>query len=46
MTIHFGTQALNRYARGKELIDCIPDAESMNWLEIETVHKKIWLRLN
>jgi len=45
MTIHFGKYALRRYAKGTELIDCIPGAESMDWIDIDVESKNIDLRL-
>jgi hypothetical protein len=45
MTIHFGKYALRRYAKGTEMIDCIPGAESMDWIDIDVESKNIDLRL-
>jgi len=44
-TIHFGKQSLSNYAKGKELIECIPESET-NWIEIDIVNKSIDIKLN
>ncbi|MCB9355343.1 MAG: hypothetical protein H6575_12315 [Lewinellaceae bacterium] len=45
MTIRLGKQALSRYAKGTAMIDCIPDAGSMDWIDIDTKRKEIEIRL-
>ncbi|MEH6765710.1 MAG: DUF4157 domain-containing protein [Aequorivita antarctica] len=45
MTIRFGQYALRRYAKGTEMIDCIPSSDSMNWIDIEPENKRIEIRL-
>jgi hypothetical protein len=45
MTIRFGKYSLRRYAKGTEMIDCIPSSDSMDWIEIEPENKKIEIRL-
>ncbi|MEP7321745.1 MAG: hypothetical protein ABI761_07490 [Saprospiraceae bacterium] len=45
MTIHFGKYSLRRYARGNELIDCIPSIETMDWIEIDPVKRTIVVKL-
>lgn len=39
MTKKFGKYSLRRYAKGKNLIDCIPGEESMDWIDID-INKK------
>jgi hypothetical protein len=39
-TIHFGKYSLRRYANGTSIIDCIPSADTMDWIEID-VKKKL-----
>ncbi len=45
MTVRFGKDSLRRYAEGKSLIECIPGAERMDWIDIEIDKKTIELRL-
>ncbi len=45
MTIQFGKYSLRRYAKGTNLIDCIPSEESMGWIDIDIENKKIQVRL-
>jgi len=45
MTIKFGKYSLRRYASGANLIGCIPDSSSMDWITIDTNNKTIELRL-
>lgn len=35
MNIKFGKHSLRRYAKGTKIIDCIPDSDSINWIEID-----------
>jgi hypothetical protein len=46
MTIRFGKYSLRRYAKGTNLIDCIPSEETMDWIDIDTENKIIEIRLN
>ena len=46
-TIHFGKKALSNYAKGKDLIECIPDFENeTEWIEIDIDKKTIDIKLN
>ena len=45
MTIRFGKYALRRFSKGTEMIDCIPSADTMDWIEIDIETKKIEIRL-
>jgi hypothetical protein len=45
MTIIFGKYSLRRYASGMNLIVCIPDSSSLDWISIDTNNKTIELRL-
>ncbi len=45
--IHFGKKALSKYAKGKDLTECIPDLESQaEWIEIDIENKTIEIRLD
>ncbi len=46
MTIRFGKYSLRKFAEGKSLIDCIPGAETMDWIDIDIDKKTIELRLS
>jgi len=45
MTIRFGQYALRLYAKGTEMMDCIPSSDSMDWIDIEPENKRIEIRL-
>jgi len=45
MTIQFGQISLSRYAKGSSLIDCIPPAETLDWIDIIPENKLIEIRL-
>ena len=46
-TIHFGKKALSKYAKGKDLTECIPDLESQaEWIEIDIEKRIIDLKLD
>ncbi|TGE20164.1 hypothetical protein [Hymenobacter elongatus] len=45
LTILFGKYSLRRYAKGASLIDCIPDSESTDWMEIDTASHTIQIQL-
>ena len=34
MVIHFGEKALNQYAEGKDLTECLPPTDNMDWISI------------
>ena len=45
-TVHFGKKALSKYAKGTELIECIPDLESQSeWIEIDLESKNIEIKI-
>jgi len=44
-TIEFGKYALRRYARGTDMIDCIPTSNIDAWLEIDTNEKMLKTKL-
>lgn len=41
MTIYLGKYALRRCARGTSMIDCIPDVESPDWIDVEVKRRTI-----
>ena len=41
MTIRLGRYSLRRYAKGSNMIDCIPDEYTMDWISIDTENKVI-----
>ena len=45
MTIYLGKYALRRYAKGTSMVDCIPAAESMDWITLDVESRKIEVRL-
>ena len=45
LTIKFGKYSLRRYAKGTSLIDCIPDPDSTDSINIDAENKKIVLTL-
>jgi hypothetical protein len=46
MTIRFGRYSLRRYAKGANMIDCIPSEDTMDWINIDTDDKAIEICLN
>lgn len=44
-TILFGSKSLSRYARDLSLIECLPDAATGNWFEIDIENKAITIQL-
>lgn len=46
LTLRFGRKALSRYARDLSLIECVPNPENNNWLDIDPTNKKIVLQLD
>lgn len=44
MTIRFGQYALRRYAKGTEMIHCIPSSNSMDWIGLKLNLKTIELK--
>jgi len=45
MTIKFGKYSLRRYAKVSDMTDCIPNPESMEWIDIDTKNKTITIEL-
>lgn len=45
MKIKFGKYSLRRYAKGTGIIDCIPDSNSMDWIEIDINEQWIEIQL-
>ncbi len=45
MTILFGKYSLRRYAKGSSLADCVPVAETMEWIDINTINRTISIQL-
>jgi len=45
MTVKFGNRALRRYAKGTNLLDCIPTEEKTDWIEIDPELKQIEIQL-
>jgi hypothetical protein len=45
MTIKFGRKSLSRYARDLRLEECVPSADSLDWVTIDTEMRTIELRL-
>ena len=45
MVIKFGKYVLRKYAKGREMIDCIPKSNSPNWLTIDKENKYIEIQL-
>lgn len=46
LTLRFGQKASRKYARGLSLEECVPNREDNNWLDIDTVNKKIVIQLD
>ena len=45
MTIVFGPKALSNYSQGFDLKSCIPDRLESGWIDVDSVNKKILIRL-
>ncbi len=45
MIIKLGEKALSRFAKGTSMIDCIPDSDGMDWIEIDIDKFKIQISL-
>jgi hypothetical protein len=45
LTIVLGENAWKRYCKGKSMIDCIPEAETTEWIDIDTENKTLVVRL-
>ncbi len=45
LTIEFGKYSLRRYARGTEMIDTVPNSDTMDWIELDIEKKTIMINL-
>jgi len=45
MTIFFGKYSLRRYSKGTSLEDCVPENDSMDWVNIDLEKRTIELQL-
>jgi hypothetical protein len=45
MVIKLGPLSLNNYQQGLSLINCLPDEDSMHWIDLDIENKKIELQL-
>lgn len=45
MTIHFGKHSLRQYAKEAPLTDCLPNDDTMDWIDIDITNKTIEIRL-
>ncbi|MCB2410305.1 hypothetical protein [Hymenobacter lucidus] len=45
LIIDFGKFSLRRYAKGTSLVDCVPSAESMDWISIDIDNQLIRIQL-
>lgn len=45
LTIKLGKYSLRRYAKGTSLIDCMPNPDQTEWINIDAEDKKIVLKL-
>lgn len=45
LTLHFGNKSLARFARGLEMVECIPDRTGNDWFELDIERKKIRIML-
>jgi hypothetical protein len=46
LVLKFGNKALSRFTRSLDLKECVPDPHQQNWFEIDTLRKKIEIKLN
>lgn len=46
LTMHFGSKSLSRYARGMDITECVPSAETGNWIEVDPVLHKMSIQLD
>lgn len=46
LTLRFGQKASSKYARDLSLEECVPNREDNNWLDIDTVNKKMVIQLD
>jgi hypothetical protein len=45
MIINLGQYSLRRYAKGSDLIDCLPSEDSTDWIELDVESKTIKVQL-
>ncbi len=45
LTIHFGNKALSKYARGLDILECMPKSEDVNSFIIDTEKLKMDIQL-
>lgn len=45
MRIIFGDKSLMRFAKGSQMIDCIPSPDTMDWINIDIKERKIEIEL-
>jgi hypothetical protein len=43
--LHFGPEALSRYARNLSIDECIPESPASEWFYIDVQQQKIEIRL-
>jgi hypothetical protein len=46
LELNFGKMSFSKYARRLSIVDCIPDAATDDWIEINTKKKKIIIALH
>ena len=45
LVLLFGPKALSRYARGLNILECIPDLENEDWWDVDIEQRILWLQL-
>jgi hypothetical protein len=45
LTIHFGRKSISNYVKGKDLRECVPSAETDEWIYLDTEKRIIEIRL-
>ena len=46
LILKFGTKALSRYARGLDICECVPGAESDNWWDVDIDRRTMLIQLD
>ena len=46
LTLKFGNKALSRYARDLDIIECVPNSENNDWVDIDIERRRIWVQLD
>jgi hypothetical protein len=46
LVLKFGDKALNNYAKNVDLKECVPYREDLNWFDIDTEERRIWIQLD